>query len=212
MILTHFALEESLSAEDRERSRHSIAARMRISEHLTNAPLVAVLSVGFVARFAFGMLIGTFALFAERILFAGADFAAVSLGVGLMLMGVGVGQLLTQVILLPVALNRVSDSTVVLIGCSARATSLFVLAIAVEPLFGTVGIILFSVGSGLLLPSLQSITNENCCTRIARRHSRALPIRAKPRGYLLYRDRGYYFCAESDAAQLAGRISVLFGL
>ena len=160
VILTHFALEESLSAEDRERSRHSIAARMRISEHLTNAPLVAVLSVGFVARFAFGMLIGTFALFAERILFAGADFAAVSLGVGLMLMGVGVGQLLTQVILLPVALNRVSDSTVVLIGCSARATSLFVLAIAVEPLFGTVGIILFSVGSGLLLPSLQSITTK----------------------------------------------------
>lgn len=160
VILTQVALEESLSDDDRERNRKSKAARIRVIEHLTNAPLIAVLSVGFVARFAFGMLIGTFALYAESILFAGADFASVSLGVGLMLMGVGVGQLLTQVILLPAALNRFSDSTVVLIGCSARASSLFILAVAKEPLLGSVGIVIFSVGSGLLLPSLQSITTK----------------------------------------------------
>lgn len=160
VILTHAALEESLDTEDRKRNHSSAAARVRFREHLTNAPLIAVLSVGFVARFAFGMLIGTFALYAERILFAGADFATVSLGVGLMLMGVGVGQLLTQIILLPAALHRFSDSTVVLMGCAARATSLFILAVATEPLSGAVGIMVFSVGSGLLLPSLQSITTK----------------------------------------------------
>ena len=106
------------------------------------------------------MLIGTFALFAEKILFAGADFATVSLGVGIMLMGVGIGQLLTQVFLLPAALNRFSDSTIVLLGCAARASSLFILAVATEPIFGAVGIMIFSVGSGFLLPSLQSITTK----------------------------------------------------
>ena len=38
VILTHFALEESLSDDDRERNNESAAARVHFREHLSNAP------------------------------------------------------------------------------------------------------------------------------------------------------------------------------
>ncbi len=160
VILTHFTLEESLSHEDRQRNRKRDAARLNPSALMKNVPLVSVLSVSFFARFGMGLLIATLALFAEEVLFSGQSLSSVSLGVGVMLMMVGIGQIMTQVILLPAALNYFSDTSIVLIGAAARALSMFLLALAVEPLFGTASVVIFAVGSGLLLPPLQSLLTK----------------------------------------------------
>ncbi len=160
VILTWFTLEETVSAEDQARNRHSARARMRPVDLLKNVPLLAALTVSFIAQFAFGLLIGTFALFAEKVLFTGYDFAAVSLGVGLMLMVVGIGQLVAQIIILPAMLRRYSDPVILLQGAVLRALSLFMLAVATEPIFGSASIIVFAIGSGLLLPPLQSIVTK----------------------------------------------------
>ena len=45
-------------------------------------------------------------------------------------------------------------------GAAARALSMFLLALAVEPLFGTVSVVIFAVGSGLLIPPLQSLLTK----------------------------------------------------
>ena len=160
VILTWFTLEESLTSEDKARNRDSGLARMRPAELITNVPLLAVLVVSFFTRFGMGLLIGTFALFAEEVLFSNHDFAAVSLGVGLMLMVVGIGQFLTQIFILPAALKRFSDPLIVLFGAAARAISMFLLALATEPILGTIGTAIFAVGSGLLLPPLQSLVTK----------------------------------------------------
>ncbi len=160
VVLTWLTLEESLSADDRARNRSSELARLRPRELLGNVPLVAALIVSFLSRFGMGLLIATFALFAEDVLFTGADFATVSLGVGLMLMVVGVGQFFTQIFVLPAALKRCSDPLIVLFGAVARAVSLIVLAIATEPIMGTLSMAIFALGSGLLLPPLQSLLTK----------------------------------------------------
>lgn len=160
VLLTHLTLEESLSLDQRQHNRKSKAARLQPMALMTNVPLMAVLSVSFFARFGMGLLIATLALFAEAVLFVGQSFSAVSLGVGAMLMMVGIGQIATQVVLLPAALNHFSDTVIVLMGASARALSMFLLALAVEPLFGTVSVVIFAVGSGLLLPPLQSLLTK----------------------------------------------------
>ena len=160
VLLTWFTLEETLSPADKARNRDSQGAQVNLTAMLGNVPLLAVMSVSFVSRFGFGLLIGTFALFAEAVLFAGEDFAAVSLGVGLLLMVVGVGQFVTQIVILPAALRRLGDPAIVILGGVARAIGMFTLALATEPLLGSVSMVAFALGSGLLLPALQSLVTR----------------------------------------------------
>lgn len=160
VILTWFTLEETLSAADQAHNRQSQAARMRPATLLANLPLMVVLAVTFIGRFGFGLLIGTFALYAEAVLFAGYSFAEVSLGVGLLLMLVGLGQFFTQIALLPAALKRFDDPAIVLLGACARALALILLAAAAGPALAALSMILFAIGSGLLMPALQSLTTK----------------------------------------------------
>ena len=160
VLLTWFTLEETLSDADQARNRDSSRANMRLKPMLGNVPLLAVMVVAFVSRFGFGLLIGTFALFAEAVLFAGEDFATVSLGVGLLLMVVGVGQFVTQVVILPAALRHLGDPAIVIWGAVARAAGMFTLALATEPLLGSISMVAFALGSGLLLPALQSLVTK----------------------------------------------------
>lgn len=160
VLLTWFTLEETLSDADQARNRDSNRASLRLTAMLGNVPLLAVMGVSFVSRFGFGLLIGTFALFAEAVLFAGEDFATVSLGVGLLLMVVGLGQFFTQIVILPAALRRFADPTIVILGAAARAVGLFTLAVATEPWLGSISMVAFAVGSGLLLPALQSLVTQ----------------------------------------------------
>ena len=161
VILTWLTLEESLSPEVKARNRDRARTKLRPAEIISNVPLMAALAVSFMARFGMGLLMGTFALFAEEVLFSSHDFSTVSLGVGLMLMVVGIGQLLTQIIVLPATLRRFSDPVIVLFGAMARGISMFILALATEPIIGTVGVAVFALGSGLLLPPLQSLVTKS---------------------------------------------------
>lgn len=160
VVLTWFTLEETLSPEVLARNRAAEQARMNPAALLRNVPLTAVLILTFVGQFGFGLLIGTFALFAEALLFAGFDFADVSLRVGLLLMLVGIGQFFTQIALLPAALRRFNDTVIVLLGAISRAIALFILALAALPIFAALSMILFAIGNGLLTPALQSLVTK----------------------------------------------------
>ncbi len=160
VVLTYFTLEETITPEVRAQNRANARANLGPAELIRNVPLMAVMIVSFLGRFGFGLLIGTFALFAEAVIFAGEDFAAVSLGVGLLLMIVGIGQFLTQIVLLPAALRRYGDPAIVLLGSVWRAFGMFALALATGPLLGAVSMVGFAIGSGLLLPALQSLATK----------------------------------------------------
>lgn len=160
VLLTHFTLEETVSPEEREQNKKAKRGELNPLNLITNVPLVASLSVSFVAQFGFGMFIGVFSLYAEAVLFKGAAESAVNYGVGLLLMVVGVAQFITQIAILPRAIKRFSDPMIVIIGLILRAASMGIYYIALGPIAAAVANIFFAMGSGVMMPPLQSLATK----------------------------------------------------
>ena len=159
VLLTWRVLDETVTEEQKASSRahrRSLAPR----QILENTPLLIVLLIAFVGQFALGLLQATFALYSEAVLFAGASEQTVNLGVGLLLAVVGVGQLLTQTVLLKRLLARFGDMWLVFAGILIRAVGLLIFAVVTTPLLGAFGSLFFAVGMGLLMPPLQSLTTQ----------------------------------------------------
>ncbi len=160
VLLTLFALEESLSPEQREANRNVKGASLRPMDIFTNAPLMLILLVAFVGQFAFGLLQSTFALYGEAVLFVGAEERLTNLGVGLLLAVVGLGQFMTQMVILPRLLTRYSDPVIVIIGVVIRGFSTFLFVVITSPWLGGIAGALFAIGSGLMMPPLQSLSTN----------------------------------------------------
>ena len=73
VLLTWYALDETLSAEERLRARARRAGNLTIGSLLRGAPwalpLMTILLIAFLGQFALGLLQSTFALFGEAVLF-----------------------------------------------------------------------------------------------------------------------------------------------
>ena len=160
VLMTHYTLEESLTSEDQARNRDSKRASLNPVELATNVPLVSVIIVSFIAQFGFGMLIGIFALYSEAILFPGYDESTINLAVGLLLAVFGFAQFLTQIFVLPRVLQRYTDPMIVVIGLVLRSMSMVFFAIALGPFVAGIGSVFFALGSGLMMPALQSLTTK----------------------------------------------------
>ncbi len=160
VLITWFTLDETLSPEQREMSRTSKRASLNLGDIARNRPLVMILVVTFIGQFGLGLLQATFALFGEAVLFEGYDEKAVSLGVGLLLTGIGLGQFFTQAFLLQRMLRRFEDAMLTIIGTLLRAVALYGFAVITSPWLAAPGTIIFAVGSGLMMPPLQSLVTD----------------------------------------------------
>ena len=173
VILTWRTLDETVTAEKRELNRKQDAPSLNVMDVIRNSPLLFILMIAFVFQFGLGLLQATFALYGEAILFnstieqstqlgysllyAQYNDNAVNLGIGLLLTVVGAGQLFTQLVLLQRMVERFGAARLVIIGLVIRTMSTLVFAIVTTPYLGAVGSILFAIGSGLAVPSLQSL-------------------------------------------------------
>jgi DHA1 family tetracycline resistance protein-like MFS transporter len=160
VMLTWRVLDETVTAEQRAASRAKRGS-LALRQIAANRPLMIILSIAFVGQFALGLLQGTFALYSEAVLFAGESEQMVNLGVGLLLAVVGVGQVLTQTVLLKRLLARFGDLWLVFAGNIIRSIGLFIFAIFTTPLIGALGSLFFAIGMGLLMPPLQSLTTHS---------------------------------------------------
>ncbi len=155
VLLTVFTLDESMSAQEREQ-HHANAERLSFLEALRVKPLVLALIVVFIAQSALGVVMATFALFGEAVLF---DTNA-ELGVGLLLAIVGLAQVVTQTAFLGRAIDRFGETHVMAAATVIRTLSLGLFAIATMIWVAGIGSALFAVGSGLLLPTLQAMATR----------------------------------------------------
>jgi DHA1 family tetracycline resistance protein-like MFS transporter len=158
VLLTYFTLDETLTEEQRTANRNYNRGGIGLADILRNAPLMLILFVAFVGQFALGLLQATFALYGDAVLFAGQSPQRVTLGVSILLAIVGVGQVLTQSVLLRPALRRFDEARLVIIGLALRTIGLFIFAALTTALFGAIGSLLFAVGMGLMMPPLQSLS------------------------------------------------------
>jgi DHA1 family tetracycline resistance protein-like MFS transporter len=160
VLLTWFTLDETLSPEQRETNRDFNKASLNPSDVIANFPLVLILSIVFVGQFVMGVVQSTFALYGGAVIFAAYSDQVTNIGVGLLLTTVGLSQFLTQMFLLKRLLKRFGESKLVIIGNLLRALAMIVYAMATSPWIGVVGSILFAVGMGLMMPSLQSLATH----------------------------------------------------
>lgn len=160
VVLTWFTLDETLTVEQRMANRTTRQSGLSLREILGNYPLLLVLGLAFFGQFAFGLFQSTFALYSEAILFRGYPAESVGLGVGLLLAAVGVGQLLTQTLLLRPLLRRYGEAWLVVIGMASRMIGMLIFAVITTPWLGPFGSIFFAIGMGLLMPPLQSLATS----------------------------------------------------
>jgi DHA1 family tetracycline resistance protein-like MFS transporter len=160
VLLTYFTLDETLTEEQRTANRNYNRGGIGLTDILSNAPLILILTVAFVGQFAMGLLQATFALYGDAVLFAGLSPQQITLGVSIMLAIVGLGQFLTQSFLIRPALRRFDEARLVIIGLTLRTAALFIFAALSTIFFGVIGSLLFAVGMGLMMPPLQSLSTR----------------------------------------------------
>jgi DHA1 family tetracycline resistance protein-like MFS transporter len=161
VLLTWYTLTESVTPEQRMANRSANRAGLGVSAVMGNAPLLLVLLIAFVGQFAFGLFQSTFALYGANVLFHGYTDKMTSLGVGLLLGAVGVGQLFTQTFLLRPALKRYDEAWLVVAGNLSRAIGMFVYAVIATPWLGPIGALFFAMGMGLSMPPLQALATRS---------------------------------------------------
>jgi len=160
VVLTWFTLDESLSYEQRMANKEADATSLQPAMIIKNTPLTLVLIIVFITQFVMGVVQSTFALYGEAILFTGYTPDMVGLGIGLLLTIVGISQLLTQTMLLKRALKRFGEAQLVIFGTLIRALSMFLFAVVVSPWLATIPGILIAIGTGLMMPALQTIATR----------------------------------------------------
>ncbi len=164
VLLTWYALDETLSAEERRRARVRRAGSLTLSSLLGGAPwalpLMLILLIAFLGQFALGLLQSTFALFGEAVLFQGESREVTDVGIGLLLSVVGVSQLFTQTFLLRRLARRFDEAQLVVMGSVLRTIGMTVYALVTSPWLAAFGSLFFAVGFGIASPPLQSMATS----------------------------------------------------
>jgi MFS family permease len=156
VLLTVFTLDESMTPEERQAQRDR-AKRVSALEVLRVRPLVLSLIVVFIAQAGLGVVMATFALFGEAVLFDSNP----ELGVGMLLGVVGLAQVITQTAMLGPAIDRFGEARVMAAATVIRTAGLGFFAVATMVWLAGIGSAVFAIGSGLLLPTLQSIATKS---------------------------------------------------
>jgi DHA1 family tetracycline resistance protein-like MFS transporter len=160
VLLTWFTLDETLSADQRQANREYKKSSLGPRAVSSNFILMLILGVAFVGQFAMGLLMSTFALFGEAVLFVTYSEEFTNLGIGLLLTVVGLSQSFTQMFLLKPMLKRYGEARLVIIGSVLRTLGFFIFAVVVSPWLAALGMIVFPIGMGVIMPSLQSMATQ----------------------------------------------------
>jgi DHA1 family tetracycline resistance protein-like MFS transporter len=158
-VMSWRLLDETVERRPKEAPQ---AARIRLSlaEVAANLPLVLILVVAFLGQFGLGMVQSSFALYGQAVIFAGASDEVTNLGVGLLLGVVGLGQFFTQVWLIGPLKRRFGDARLVILGTLIRTIGLALYAVVFSPWIAALAGLLFAVGTGLMMPPLQSLATR----------------------------------------------------
>lgn len=159
VLLTWRVLDESVvptGAGHADSPKPKLTAKLVLSSR----PIVLTLSLGFIGQCVLGLLIGTFALFGEAVLFSTWDAESVGFGVGLVLAVVGLSQVITQSALLRPALRRFGELRLIEIGVMLRAAGMALVAVTSSPWLSAAGTGMFAAGGGLTVPPTQSTATK----------------------------------------------------
>ena len=138
-------------------------AQISAAEVLRNLPLVFILTVTFCTTITFGLMLSTFALYGEAVMFAGLPAAQVTLGIGLVFMSFGMGQVVTQWWVLPWLLTRTQIGKLAFWGLIGRGMGVSVMATLGSGtgfIFAPISGLFSALGVGTMVPALQAMATR----------------------------------------------------
>ncbi|MBL8132806.1 MAG: MFS transporter [Anaerolineae bacterium] len=163
VVLTRLALRETLTPERRAERMAALSrsGTLSLRDALRQASLLLILVTAYTVQFSMALLTSTFALFGAAVIFSGQPPQVQSLGVGTLLMMIGVGQLLTQLLWIKPLIERYGERRLILVGTLLRAFALLLVAASAFPVVAGLSLLLFASASGIMMPSLQSLATTS---------------------------------------------------
>lgn len=156
-LLTLFTLEESLPADQREVEQGGDLPVQAARGYLREPAVMVILGVTFFSTLAFVALPATLALYADRVLFAGAPDGAAERNVGFMLAFHGLVTIATQLFFLRPLIERVGERRLLVVGQLSLMAAMWLIAPTDQALLVTLLFAPFAFGRGVSDPSQQSL-------------------------------------------------------
>jgi DHA1 family tetracycline resistance protein-like MFS transporter len=157
LLLTVVMLPESLPTERRawpgEHQRQSSAWQ----QVLTIPQFLPILAIGFIGTLSFAAISPTFTLYADRVLFTGADATTVSRNVGLMFTVMGLTAAITQGLLLKPLASRLGEHRLIIVGQLVLLVSSLLIPLTANPFLFMGGLLPFVFAYGITDPTLQAL-------------------------------------------------------
>lgn len=164
LLLTLVTLKETLGAS--ERTRPGLPAeRLPLREIAANRTLIPLYLLAFLAISAFSAIPPTFSLYAERVLYPGADPTEVARQVGWVLAFIGIAAVFTQLVLLPRLVARLGERRLALLGFCVWLLDFLLIPLFRNPWLVTALFGPFAFARGVIDPSLQSLIAQQATPR-----------------------------------------------
>ena len=160
LLLTALILQESLPPEQRTQEllkRSSIPLRQALQDR----NLALLLLITFIQSLAFSAIPAVYALYAEMVVFPDiTDLQQVSSNVGVMLAYSGLVTVITQAVLIKHIVRWLGEPKMVPVGMAIFFSGLAITPLFTHPLLVTLMFTPYSLGRGIVDPSLQSLISK----------------------------------------------------
>ena len=157
VLLTFFTLNETVSADKRAAGKQAAEPKFEFRMLFNQRTLLLILVIVFVLQMVMGVLQSTLSLYADAIIFADRSASQLQIGLGVIFGMFGISQILTQGFLLRKLLPKLGETGMVLMATLLVATSMFLMVQANGLLVASLSAIMFAVGFGSAMPSLNSL-------------------------------------------------------
>ncbi|MCY3936368.1 MAG: MFS transporter [Chloroflexi bacterium] len=160
----HFTMSETVLPSGKLDAAAQARSKISSGEVLRNLPLFFILTVTFCTTINLGLMLSTFALYGEAVMFAGFPVAQITLGIGVVYMSFGVGQVVTQWWILPWLLRRTAVGRLAFGGLIGRGIGVMVMATMRSGtgfLFAPISGIFSALGVGTMAPALQAMATRS---------------------------------------------------
>ncbi len=156
LLLTIILLDETVTIEKRSDAT-SATPSLSIKRLLSNKIVLLIMAVAFVIGFYIAAVMSSFALYAERTLFPNQPVEVVAQNAGLVIVLMGVGVAISQMILVAPLVKWLGEQVVVVLGGGLLIVSAIGFGSARSAETVVIPIIAYSLGYSISWPSLQSI-------------------------------------------------------
>ena len=160
VLLTIFTLNETVTPEQQAKNRSSDQQGINFQQIFSQRTLIYILFIAFFVQMTLGVLQSTLSLFTDAVLLPSASEERVQIGLGIIFGLVGITQIVTQGILIRRLLPHLGEMGLIVVAGGLIILGLVLLGSANNVAVAGLSSVLFAMGVGFSLPSINSMATS----------------------------------------------------